>query len=150
MCGVGRWLQRWREKNHNRCPLCSEANETVEHVLRCQHPGAINCWKLGLEELQKWLRSHKASPLISEAVMVGLNNLDNADRGAISVNHLISAQHSLGWKGFMFGALHKHWREEQERHLSSIGSKSSGLAWISKLIRQMWVLQHSTWKHRCN
>ena len=32
-----KWLQRWREQNHDKCPRCSATKETVDHVLTFQH-----------------------------------------------------------------------------------------------------------------
>ena len=81
---------------------------------------------------------------------MGLNYLGNLNRGENSTNHLAAAQHELGWKSFIFRALHISWRECQERFLRSIGSRSSALVQVSKFIRQMWNLQHSMWKHRCD
>jgi hypothetical protein len=37
MCGVGKFLKRWKQATSAKCPRCGEAVEDMEHVLRCPH-----------------------------------------------------------------------------------------------------------------
>ena len=42
MCGVGKWLERWKDHLHSNCPRCLTADESVEHVIRCPHADATS------------------------------------------------------------------------------------------------------------
>ena len=53
ICGVGKWLERWKDQNHSKCPRCLTDNETVEHVVHCQHTDATLCWNTGIEQIQE-------------------------------------------------------------------------------------------------
>ena len=64
------------------------------------------------------------------------------------VREIIKAQDSVGWAPFCFGTLHKIWSEAQGRHFSALGKRTHGTTWTSKLIRQVWDLQHKLWVHR--
>ena len=43
MCGVRKWLERWKDQNHSKCPRCLTDNESVEHVVHCRHEDATLC-----------------------------------------------------------------------------------------------------------
>ena len=57
-CGVEKHLQQWRDQTHSRCPRCQTENETVHHVLHCQHNDAINLWTTGIEDIEIWIRKN--------------------------------------------------------------------------------------------
>ena len=52
ICGVGKWLECWKEQTHSKCPRCLTANETVDHVIHCQHNNATLCWDQDIEEIK--------------------------------------------------------------------------------------------------
>lgn len=52
MCGVGKWLLRWKEQPHSRCPRCQTTNETVAHVVHCQHEDASLLWTTGVSDIR--------------------------------------------------------------------------------------------------
>jgi len=58
ICGVGRWLLRWEEQPHSKCPRCLTNDETVDHVICCQHADAALLWDSGIEELTEWMNSN--------------------------------------------------------------------------------------------
>ena len=51
-CGVGKWLEGWKEQTYSKCSRCLTANETVDHVIHCQHNDATLCWDQGREEIK--------------------------------------------------------------------------------------------------
>ena len=154
ICGVGKWLERWKDQNHSKCPRCLTDNETVEHVVHCRHDDAELCWSTGIEEIQEWMRNNNALPGLAEAVgrrlsqwriQVEFETLDYMDE---SVRTLIQNQDELGWDSLMFGSVHTSWSQEQGDYLHGMGLKTTGYVWMSKLIRKLWLLQHSMWIHR--
>ena len=62
ICGVGKWLERWKDQIHSKCPGYLQNNETVEHVVHCQYEDATLSWTQGIEDLQTWMVDHSAIP----------------------------------------------------------------------------------------
>ena len=154
VCGVGIWLQRWKEQPHAKCPRCLTDNETVHHVVCCPHYDATLCWNAGIEELSEWMTNHYALPGLAEAVCLRLSQWRNNQIGPLPnttndiITELIDNQDTLGWDALCFGAVHETWSIEQTRYLTQIGKAYSGKIWVSKFIRQVWNLQHRMWTHR--
>ena len=113
ICGVGKWLERWKEQEHSKCPRCLQSGETVEHVLQCQHEDATQVWNSGLEELRMWILSNNAIPELAEALILRLAQWRNQQplteltHTNDQVKEIIMAQDSVGWAPFCFGTLHK-------------------------------------------
>ena len=154
ICGVGKWLERWKDQNHSKCPRCLTDNETVDHVVRCQHEDATLCWNTGIEEIREWMMTHNAIPGLSEAVCTRLTQwrndmpmteMENLDE---SVEAIIQDQDAMGWDAVMFGSLHQSWSREQGEYLSAMEKRTTGTTWVSQFIRKIWTLQHSLWIHR--
>ena len=154
ICGVGKWLERWKEQSHSKCPRCLTDNETVDHVILCQHDSATLCWNTGIEELQEWMRTHNAIPGLAEAVGHRLKQwrnhepLEDLDFLDESVQTMIQKQDELGWNSILFGSVHKAWSRAQGAHLDALGKKTTGTTWMSQFIRKVWNIQHSMWLHR--
>lgn len=64
------------------------------------------------------------------------------------VQELIAAQDDLGWDAFCFGIVDKKWSQYQGDYIRSLGKSSSGTVCVSRLIRQVWSIQHKQWLHR--
>ena len=69
MCGVGRWLERWKDQPHSKCPRCLTVDETVDHVIHCPHASAALCLHTSVEEMRAWMVKHHSYPGLAEAVM---------------------------------------------------------------------------------
>lgn len=154
ICGVGKWLQRWKEQPHSNCPLCLTTNETVEHVLHCPHESATICWTTSIEELREWIHSNHGIPGFSEAVCQRLlqwrrgEEPSNMPDWSQDVIRLMEQQDELGWDAFCFGTIHKGWAPTQDLYLKSLGLRSTGTAWMSRLLRRIWEVQYTLWEHR--
>ena len=154
MCGVGKWLYRWKDQPHTKCPRCLTDNETVEHVVRCPHADASLIWTTGVEELREWMHSNDAAlgltEIVTQRLMEWRNGLDytgvpDIDECLIPV---VVEQDSIGWDNFCFGLVGKSMVQTQQAYLESCGKRSSGSAWVSKLIRKVWELRKKMWDHR--
>ena len=119
ICGVGKWLERWNDQNRSKCPRCLTDNETVEHVVHCQHTDATLCWNTGIEEIQEWMMNHNAIPGLAEAVGNRLIQWKNREPFIQikfldeSVKAIIQDQDEMGWDTVLFGSVHKTWSREQ-------------------------------------
>ena len=55
---------------------------------------------------------------------------------------------SLGWDQFCFGLISKSWTSYQDSYLKALGRRTSGVHWLSRLVRKVWGLQKRMWDHR--
>lgn len=154
MCGVGRMLKRWKEQTHSKCPRCLTDNETVNHVIRCQHVDATLCWNTNLEDLREWMLTNHAIPGLAEAVLMRLtqwrdgNPFIDSPEWDDDVTEIINSQDHLGWDAACFGIISKQWSALQGQYLASLDRKTLGSTWVSRFIRQLWTVQHKMWLHR--
>ena len=154
ICGVSKWLERWKEQPHSKCPRCLTDNETVDHVIHCLQPDATLCWDTGIESIQMWMSCNNSIPGLAEAVKLRLSQWRN-HQPLLDIPHmdktvaeLIYAQDNLGWDALCFGTVHKSWSKEQGQYLTALGKRTTGVTWVSRFIRKIWDLQHSMWLHR--
>ena len=115
ICGVGKWLCRWREQPHSKCPRCQTDNKTVKHVIRCQHEDASLVWSTGLDELGEWMYSHDAAPGIREIFTCRLcqwrdqSDYDDIPDMDYSLQDALTQQDRIGWDNLCFGLVGKRW-----------------------------------------
>ncbi len=53
MCGVGKFMLRWKERDTDSCPRCGE-REDAKHVWHCPSRNNLQIWSKELENLQEW------------------------------------------------------------------------------------------------
>ena len=68
MCGVGKWMKRWKKKPTDECPRCSQP-EDAQHVWLCAHPTANEVWKSALQKLDAWMLKSKTLPIIHTLII---------------------------------------------------------------------------------
>ena len=109
MCGVGRWLYRWKEQSHSKCPRCLTDDETVNHVIHCQHEDAANLWETGIEDICDWIDNNNGlvgmSSLIAHCLKQWQHQGDYGAEPYLSDDlHLAAiSQDEMGWNQFQFG-----------------------------------------------
>jgi hypothetical protein len=64
------------------------------------------------------------------------------------LQEVVTKQDTLGWQSLLEGRPAIGWREVQHRYLQSIGSRRSGLRWLTALIQKLWGVAWDTWDHR--
>ena len=156
ICGVGKWLERWKWQAHSDCPRCGQDNETVEHVLLCNEISALALWDESISDLNKWLGENLCEPEMKEVICLSLQAWHNGTPlPPVYTNNpqLLSAirqQDSLTWYSFLCGFYSRNWRAVQRDHLLHIRSSKSSLLWMSKLQRRIWEIPWKLWEHRNN
>ncbi len=68
MCGVGKFLLKWKESTTAACPICG-ALEDAPHVWICPDPDAEQRWSQSLNNVQDWMTSVDKDPAISRAIL---------------------------------------------------------------------------------
>ena len=111
--GVGKFLERWKEQNHSKCPRCLTDDETVDHIIHCWYQDVTLCWSTGFEVLKKWILIQHSSPGlaldISEKLLYWRNReeLHTIQRLSWNIQIAINSQDLLGWYIFCLGLVSK-------------------------------------------
>jgi hypothetical protein len=72
MCGVGKWLYIWQDRDTDECPQCS-AFEDAKHVWRCPATDAVMVRAAGMERLSQWMSETLTAPEIQQIILTCLN-----------------------------------------------------------------------------
>jgi hypothetical protein len=60
----------------------------------------------------------------------------------------VENQEQTGWQSFLEGTPAKGWCDAQQAYLASIGSRKTGLRWLTALIIKLWDVAWDQWQHR--
>ncbi len=55
MCGVGKFMQRWKLRQEDSCPRCGLSADAA-HVWICHRAGADDIWEKAITNLEHWLQ----------------------------------------------------------------------------------------------
>jgi hypothetical protein len=61
MCGVGKFMRLWGERDTDACPRCA-VPKNVSHVWRCPWEQAAEVWSLSLQKLHEWMTKVGTQP----------------------------------------------------------------------------------------
>jgi hypothetical protein len=106
MCGVGKWMKRWKQQESAECPRCQHPEEDEEHVWKCQNQEAKEIWKKSIEKLREWMVKRKTDPDLTEGICRRLNEWhDNLPKTEIfsrriAIQQLFDKQDQVGWRVF--------------------------------------------------
>ena len=137
------------------CPHCqSESRETFDHILRCDHPSAIqfrmDVPKLVTSHCHKFRAPLAIQKTLLQAVDFALgapySAPPNSDNRAID---LYTAQHNIGWQNLLRGFFSNKWRRHLIDHLRLRPKPSLRCTpdqFYYKLILLFWTAQTDLWK----
>jgi hypothetical protein len=74
MCGIGRWMLKWKEQDTDECPRC-QAPEDARHVWLYPANSTIPICVAAMENLNLWMQSSLTSPDIHLAINTRLAQL---------------------------------------------------------------------------
>jgi hypothetical protein len=72
ICGVGKWLERWKWQNHSRCQCCDTTGENHRHVYQCPARSAQIEWQASMNDFRSWCEHHNMDPDILEVMIACL------------------------------------------------------------------------------
>jgi hypothetical protein len=151
MCGVVKWMKRWKERDTDACPRCG-MSEDATHVLSCQGGNANEYWEQSIRALSSWMHSVLTDPDINKAIITGLNNWRFKTMHPFPITPCLKVcldqQQDIGWEGLLEGWIPFEWEEAQQKYYSAISSQRSGKRWIVGLLHQLWTVSHTLWDHR--
>jgi hypothetical protein len=151
MCGVGKFMKRWKLRQDDICPRCEET-EDAAHVWTCQGEGANEIWNKSLEDLEQWMNINYTNPDLQHLLLTQLSGWrDNSQTSAsypFIFNELLQHQSDIGWNRFFEGWLSHEWLGLQQAYYSAIKSRRSGIRWTVALILKLWDIAWDLWEHR--
>jgi hypothetical protein len=68
MCGVGKFMVRWKQRDSPACPRCGEL-EDATHVWRCHGADADRVWMRSLDNLKDWMASQDTDPDLADLLL---------------------------------------------------------------------------------
>jgi hypothetical protein len=151
MCGVGKFMARWKKRDTSACPRCG-AFEDATHVWKCRGEDADRVWKQSLDHLKDWMASHDTDPDLANLLLDMLQSWrdDTPCPGQIpyGLQLLVTRQSELGGQALLEGRLSFEWEASQQAYLTFIKSKRTGWRWVSQLIKKLWAVAWDLWEHR--
>ena len=152
MCGVGKWMLRWKEWTSVQCPRCGML-EDASHVWKCQGKDANIVWEQALGSLQEWLASVQTDPDITSALCNGLKTWRLGQAFLVPPNHHLYCatlqQGDIGWGNLLEGWIAIEWETMQQEFYTYNHSRRTGRKWSVMLLQRIWQISRALWEH-CN
>ena len=121
MCGVGKFMHRWKQRDSPNCPRCGQF-EDASHVWICSGCNSSEIWEKSLEDLEAWMSSVSTDPDIQDAILHHLKDWRNGNvefrEYAHDLRDLIQEQSNIGWQNFFEGWIPSGWEEAQHAYYS--------------------------------
>lgn len=153
MCGVGKYMKRWQQRQDDSCPRC-RLQEDSAHVWQCHGEGADGIWDKSIMELEKWLTKMLSDPDIKCAILFHLKSWRNgqpqASLNPFLLEELLQCQSRIGWHRFFEGWLVHEWTVAQQAYYKISKSLRSGRRWTIELIKKLWDVAWDLWEHHNN
>jgi hypothetical protein len=151
MCGVGKFMMKWKERDNPNCPRCGQF-EDAPHVWKCTGCDANLVWKKSLEQLSDWLSSVQTDPDVQDAIIAYLNSWreDSIPEKVVSfdLKDIVQYQSNQGWRLVFEGWIPIAWDEIQQAYYNLIKSRRTGKRWTICLIKKLWDIAWDLWDHR--
>ena len=156
MLPVGERVHTYDKKYDHRCPHCSEAQESAEHLYRCTHEDPT-LWRTTMQQaVSKKLRNNDTDPILLDIALKGLE-CHFADKHLYPgdfperYDQLIVDQNHIGWYNFMRGRLAKQWIKIQDgylHHTKNHCTKKNGTTWATNLAHLLLEQWFKLWDER--
>jgi hypothetical protein len=107
MCGVGKFMVQWRQREKPSCPRCG-AFEDAPHVWKCHGENADIIWQASKDSLESWLDKKGTDPDLSSFLLSLLDTWRNdvsPPDPPFSLRHLLERQLGIGCQYLLEGWL---------------------------------------------
>jgi hypothetical protein len=136
MCGVGKFLLRWKEATSDSCLRCGQ-QEDARHVWTCAAVSTAETWQLGIQRLKVKVQRWKTDPQLTEAILWGLTclrhpigeELSQKPELQMEVTACLIFQDEIGWESFLEGFIHSGWSHGQQTFYKENNSHRTGKKW---------------------
>jgi hypothetical protein len=151
MCGVGKFMSRWKKRDSTACPRCGNFEDSI-HVWKCHGCNADQVWSDSIDKLRQWMEDQDTDPDLGELLLDMLRSWRNdtplRNTPAYGLQLLLTRQQELGGSALLEGRLSFEWEACQQAYLTFIRSKRSSKRWITQLIIRLWDTAWDLWDHR--
>jgi hypothetical protein len=151
MCGVGKFMYRWKQWDKDQCPRCGEPKD-APHVWTCKDSGARDLWDKAVASIELTLRRLDTEPTIRHLILLYLKGWQTSEDITYlpprALEAAVQEQIRIGWHRFYEGWLSKQWMILQQCHYTTTKSTKSGRRWATALIQKMWDTAWDLWEHR--
>ena len=153
MCGVGKFMKRWKQRQDDSCPRCGKKEDSA-HVWQCQGEGVAGIWDKALMDLESWLTKMATDPDIKYAILSHLKSWREGhplpSTNPFLLEEILHCQARIGWRRFFEGWLVREWTTSQQAYYKISKSLRSGRRWTIELIKKLWDVTRDLWEHRNN
>jgi hypothetical protein len=162
-CGVGKMEKLRGNKDHNVCPRCG-MTEDAPHIVRCQGAGTDVMFEAAASKLELAMGDKFTAPEI--VTVIGkrtrqwqkLSKSDIIDHATpfrrccrndkFGAKAAVAEQDKIGWHDMLLGRLSAKWMDAQQKHLESIGKRTTGKRWTVAIVSKLWDIAWDMWQHR--
>jgi hypothetical protein len=153
--GIGTTLVQWKHQTDAKCPRCNHPLETSTHVQQCEGYSANEVFQKSIEKLDEFLTNEQTRPDLQDAIVQCLKKWRakesiHLEEYQQDVQEVIRQQHSIGWLDMMECLPAKGWQTLQRRYYNAHHLQKSSRRWIRGVLRQLHIIGHKQWKHRCD
>jgi len=148
-------MQRRQQRDSSLCPVCSDTDETLVHILTCPATVSLDLRSALLVELQEWLVAESTCPWITDFLIQGLRSWFEDPMGNeppvqwhIAFLPIAREQLSLGWYATLLGFFHTSMVQLQHRYYKSESSRKTGISWAKKVTLKLWNIIYQIWTSR--
>jgi hypothetical protein len=151
---IGRNLSRWGMPELLPCPRCGEAESHKYHVLSCPQVEAAAIRHEHLHSFGVFLDTSSAEPDLKRGLQTLLEAAltNTLWQTPITASPLVintfRAQSQLGHSHVLEGFLSPLWASTQQAHFELMGRRTTGIQWVSRVIRKIWQIAWDLWLHR--
>ncbi|KAI2499118.1 hypothetical protein MHU86_15388 [Fragilaria crotonensis] len=153
-------------KSERKCPACNNAEETRDHIIRCQHDKRARWRTAFMTAIEGFHAKENTSPLLRHVWREAMELWFAADTDVVHVSpvlfppevrRVIMHQNEIGWRQVFNGRFAIAWSTVQEdylaRHNVSSGRNNTqlrkkGKQWQKKFILEIWKQWMTLWKAR--
>ncbi len=117
MCGVGKFLKRWKQSSTSACPRFSADSEDITHVWKSPAPEVKDLWTTTIANLRTWLDEQHTDPRLSNILLTYLHCWRESlpfPEASNRLHDLVQNQSDIGWDGPFYGWMSQHWANIQQ------------------------------------
>ena len=146
ICGVGKWMVKWKESTDGTCARCGHANEDMIHVWKC--PESTK-WGEIMGQWNKWLKQRQCPDQdrisFCNEWTRWRENKGSQSLGSCSdrLREAILDQRRIGWDNFSRGFISNKW----EIAIKQWDSKRYHTP-VTGLLKLIWDAGREMWKER--
>ena len=151
----GRNLIRWRQPEHMlQCPRCGDDEHQLHHVIQCLHADASALRTTHLDDFEKYLDTAITDPDVKSGlislVLAACSGTPWVPPATSSdlVAQVFQAQLQIGTSQVLNGLVSPAWSQAQQAYMISLGRRTTGIQWMSRIIRRIWQIAWDLWIHR--